>query len=317
MLSLVSPPLPGCPGALGVDARAAFAGAQRERQKVRQASAAALPRVARRQGAAADAAQAVAGVWQADALHAGGGARVVASGHALLDAELPGGGWPLGALTELLQPVEGAAPLWPLLLPALAAHRHARGPGAVVALVGAPQQPYLPALAAAGLPPERMLWIPGGAPATQLWAAEQALRCADVAVVLAWLPRARSADLRRLHLAAAQRGDGLLFGLRSAAVAHEASPAPLRLRLAPGTPLTQDDRVAASLQLHIVKRRGPPLSAPVLLPAYAAPLRALLAAHAQPAAPEPGSATVLSFATRVAPTEGGGDHALDRFAVAA
>jgi protein ImuA len=29
--------------------------------------------------------------------------QVVATGHAALDAQLPGGGWPVGAMTELLQ----------------------------------------------------------------------------------------------------------------------------------------------------------------------------------------------------------------------
>ena len=48
-------------------------------------------------------------VWQADAL-AGAPARVLATGDALLDAQLPGGGWPLGALTEVLQPVGATGP---------------------------------------------------------------------------------------------------------------------------------------------------------------------------------------------------------------
>ena len=45
-------------------------------------------------------------VWRADELAtslAGANSRVLASGHAALDAELPGGGWPVGALIEVLQ----------------------------------------------------------------------------------------------------------------------------------------------------------------------------------------------------------------------
>jgi protein ImuA len=45
---------------------------------------------------------------------------VLASGHAALDAQLPGGGWPVGALTELLLPHPGVGELR-LLAPALAA----------------------------------------------------------------------------------------------------------------------------------------------------------------------------------------------------
>ncbi|WP_298431873.1 translesion DNA synthesis-associated protein ImuA [Ottowia sp.] len=255
--------------------------------------------LAARRRAAADAAQAVAGVWQADALH-GGPARVAATGHAQLDADLPGGGWPLGAMTELLQPVlaaqpddvgAGEAPLWPLLLPALVAQRqawaaqHAAPSGhAVVVLVGVPRPPYLPALAAAGLPPDSLLWLPGAVPAAALWSAEQALRCADVAAVLAWLPRVRQAELRRLHLAAAQRGDSLLFVLRPAHVAREASPAPLRLQLelgpAPLHGLPEQGAALAPLVVRIVKRRGPPLAGPLLLPSQPSALRALMAASA-------------------------------------
>jgi hypothetical protein len=45
---------------------------------------------------------------------------VCASGHAMLDAQLPGGGWPVGTLTELLLPHAGLGELR-LLAPALAA----------------------------------------------------------------------------------------------------------------------------------------------------------------------------------------------------
>ena len=57
-------------------------------------------------------------VWLADAL-ADAPTRVLATGDALLDAQLPGGGWPLGALNEILQP-DGVHSEWRLLLPALA-----------------------------------------------------------------------------------------------------------------------------------------------------------------------------------------------------
>ncbi|HNA05104.1 MAG TPA: SOS cell division inhibitor, partial [Rhodocyclaceae bacterium] len=43
----------------------------------------------------------------------------IASGFAALDAELPGGGWPAGALTEIYPEVEGIGE-FSLLAPALA-----------------------------------------------------------------------------------------------------------------------------------------------------------------------------------------------------
>ncbi len=159
-------------------------------------------------------------VWPADELLCVT-ERVAATGHAALDAELPGGGWPLGALIELLQPARDAA-VWPLLLPAVALRQ--RASGGAVALVNPPHEPFLPAFTAGGLAASSLLWVRGETPVAQLWATEQALRCADVAVALAWLPRARATDLRRLHAAAALRADSLLFVLRpEAALAANAT----------------------------------------------------------------------------------------------
>ncbi|WP_249931289.1 translesion DNA synthesis-associated protein ImuA [Ramlibacter sp. 2FC] len=202
-------------------------------------------------------------VWRGEAL-AGAGGAVLPSGHAALDAQLPGGGWPLGAMVELLQP-QPQAPVWQLLLPGLA--RQLREQAGPAVLVGPPCEPFGPSLRAQGLPGERLLWVRSEPPAARLWAAEQALRCAEVSAVLAWLPQARSAELRRLQLAAQQQGR-LLFVLRGAQARHEASPAPLRLWLEGWD----------SLEVHILKRRGPPLEAPVRLPAQAPRVAALLAA---------------------------------------
>ncbi len=197
------------------------------------------------------------GVWSAAQLAAHPG-QVVASGYAALDTQLPGGGWPLGSLTELLQTQPGAGE-WGLLLPALAATPTPRG----VVLVGTPHVPLGAALNARGLEPQRLLWVHTEAPAARAWACEQALRCADVAAVLAWLPQVRADVLRRLHLAAQEHAK-LLWVLRPAQAQHEASPAPLRLRLEGGV-------------VHVVKRRGPPLAQPIALPLQAPAVLQLLA----------------------------------------
>lgn len=263
------------------------------------------------------------GVWSADALQACDG-DVVSSGYPVLDAELPGGGWPLGALVELLPPAGAAAPVWPLIGPVLAARQ--RAAGGTVVLVNPPHEPFLPALAAAGLDVAQLLWVPGATAAAQLWASEQALRCADVAAVLAWLPRVRSTELRRLHAAASQGGGSLLFVVRPAAAAAEASCARLRLRVtavasAPGAAAgdmgTGGDGSASQLRIDLLKRRGPPLAAPLWLPAQGPALRALLAASA---APVPGAAGAVVLPFQAAETEarhGEPGHALDRLAVAA
>jgi len=237
---------------------------------------------------------ACADLWRGDELGAADGpARP--TGHAALDAQLPGGGWPVGALTELLQPAPDA-PVWPLLLPALAAAVAERQ--APVVLVGPPHEPFGPALAGAGLPMQALLWVRAETAAERLWACEQALRCAGVAAVLAWLPQARAAELRRLQLAAARHA-ALLFVLRPEADREGASPARLRLRVAPseGRP--------DQLDVQVLKRRGPPMAAPLALPARSAHMAALLAAAGRrrrmavpDAASAGGGATVLRLDPR-------------------
>lgn len=215
-------------------------------------------------------------VWHAHAL-ASASQRVLASGDAALDAQLPGGGWPVGGLTELLQP-EGVHQEWRLLLPALT-----RSGSGMVVLVGAVHAPFAPALAAQGLHCQRLVWMVTVSTALRLWAAEQALRCADVDAVLVWVSASgraglRGEQLRRLQIAAAEH-DKLLFVMRPEPQRNEASPAALRLLIKPrtssegGTPPTDD-----ALQVDLIKRRGPPLTQPLTLIARAPPLRLLLGA---------------------------------------
>ncbi|MBO9515285.1 MAG: translesion DNA synthesis-associated protein ImuA [Variovorax sp.] len=252
------------------------------------------------------------GVWHADELGSAE-APVIGTGHAALDAQLPGGGWPVGAMTELLQTAP-QDPIWPLLLPGLVQAVQARG-GPVV-LIGPPCEPFGASLAAHGLAPESLMWVRSDAPAARLWACEQALRCADVGAVLAWLPQARVGELRRLQLAAAQH-DVLLFVCRPEAVAQSASPARLRLRI------VRSAADAGQVELHILKRRGPPLAAPVMAPARSERMSALLAAarlrrkmrlqeEAGPVAADPATTVV-----RIDTWKKEGRHALDRLAVVA
>ena len=220
---------------------------------------------------------ALPGVWRGDAW-AGSPAAVVTSGHAVLDAELPGGGWPTGELIDLLQPPV-AHHEWRLLVPALRlAQRH--GP---LVLVGPPHLPHLAAWAAQGVPPERLLWVKAPESNERLWAAEQVLRSGTAGAVLVWLPQARPEQLRRLQLAAraascseAEHVGPLLFALRADATRQQASPAPLRLLL----------RCAVGgLQVQVFKRRGPPMDRPITLAAEL-PVMACLR-HWPPAADTP------------------------------
>ena len=211
-----------------------------------------------------------AGVWHAGELD-GASLQTFATGYEALDHALPGAGWPQGALIEVMQPQAGLHE-WGLIAPALAGMQ-ALAPGLLMVLVGAPYLPFGPALGARQLNLQRLLCVQsqgGDAPAL-LWATREALQCADVAAVLAWLPDARSAHLRRLQIAA-HAHNKLLFVFRTPRAQHESSPAPLRLLLE-GT--LQE---GGNLLVHVLKRRGPPLAAPVLLHPRPARLAALLAA---------------------------------------
>lgn len=266
---------------------------------------------------------AVPGVWHADALGAGP-QPAQPTGYALLDAQLPGGGWPVGALSEVLQPVAGLHE-WQLVLPALA-QATARRAGAVVA-VAPPCEPFGPALQAQGLPAQRLCMVRAGNAHAALWAAEQALRCRDVLAVMAWLPQAPPAALRRLQLAATQQQQ-LLWVFRPASAAPQASPALLRL-LVQGLALPADAAPSPAMHVQILKRRGPPLAQGLHLPGCHPRLALVLAAQAArrraaqgvagAAVARPGAAPALAMRPVLAPwlavPEGRG-HALDRAAIA-
>ncbi len=226
-------------------------------------------------------------LWRAHQL--GGAAQVVcASGHAALDAQLPGGGWPQGVLTELLLPHPGVGELR-LLAPVLAALQAA---AALRDVVGSAHHAQClgagwhwgwtcgawcwcaPGAAQPGSGPGSCGKLPA---ADMLWALEHALKSGHLGALLAWLPARLPTDaLRRLQLAA-QSHDGPVFLLRSEQERSRPSAAPLRLLLASAGP--------DQLHVTLLKRRGPPLATPLTLalpPVLSPPAlaRALQGGHA-------------------------------------
>lgn len=210
------------------------------------------------------------------------GYQTLPTGHAALDELLPGSGWPVGALTEIVVERQGLGEL-ALVMPALAAlSRQGRN----LAWVAPPYVPYAPALEQAGLELSRVLWLRSNGLEENLWAAEQALRSGVCGAVLLWLAPNQAAQinvrsLRRLQLAAEQgESMALLFWRRAVTF----SPAALRLRVFnpsvtnkgmapisnpggawdwslswPGDDLPQLDSgpwAARDLQLEILKCRG-------------------------------------------------------------
>jgi len=199
--------------------------------------------------------------------------RCLPTGFPTLDSELPGGGWPTAAMTEILCDKQAIGEL-ALLMPALAALTTA---GKRIVWLAPPYLPYAPALAAAGVDLTQLTVVRAPGRRDTLWAAEQALRAGVCHALLAWLPRARYAELRRLAVAASA-GRAFVALWRPGESLHESTPACLRLALEPGPGV---------LAVRIVKRRGPPLAGSLLLQVKR-PFHALdCPAPARPAAGQP------------------------------
>jgi len=188
-------------------------------------------------------------VWRGDQLASSPAA--VSSGFAALDQELPGGGWPKGALVELLRDSEGIGELR-LLLPALARLTQA---GEWIVLVAPPHVPYAPAFAAGGIDPARVIVVAVTEEKHRWWAAEQVLRADSAGALLFWPRLVNDQRLRRLQLAA-QEGATPGFVFAGTERAAQPSPSPLRIRLS---------ATEARLRIEVFKRRGGGMAKPLLL----------------------------------------------------
>jgi len=169
------------------------------------------------------------------------------TGWPTLDAALPTGGWPEHAMTEILLPADGVGELQ-LVLPTLA--RLTREERTVM-VISPPYVPYVAGWEARGVVMSHVDIVRADE-RDVLWAAEQCLRSASCAAVLAWPMHADDRSLRRLQVAA-DTGKAMAFVFRDRRHAVQASPAALRLELE-STP---------SWQVRVRKCRGgnPPMSA--------------------------------------------------------
>jgi len=166
------------------------------------------------------------------------------TGFAALDAQLPSGGWPESALSELLLPMDGIGELR-LLWPTLARLSQAGDAASdeKIVLIAPPYLPFASAWANAGVRLDK-LQIVLAQPRDVLWATEQCLRSAACAAVLCWPLQADDRALRRLQVAA-ETGQCLGFAMRDAKAAANPSPAALRIVID-----------AAPAQLRVIKCRG-------------------------------------------------------------
>ncbi len=184
----------------------------------------------------------------------------IPSGHARLDLELPGGGWPRGALVEVLHEGKGLGEV-SLLFGAL---RVVAGEGRAVAWINPPHLPYAPALASAGVGLEACLVVRPASAEDALWSADQALRSGACGAALFWLPeKCDYAWLRRLQMAA-ESGRTLAVLFRPVSALSLATPAQLRVLVAHHEGL---------LHVSLPKRRGPPLARPIAIRVPGRPAR--------------------------------------------
>ncbi len=177
-------------------------------------------------------------------------ARAIPTGFSDLDRHLPGGGWPLGAITEIFVDGYGIGELT-LLMPAMAALTKSdpAKPPKWVAWIAPPFVPYAPALQQHGVDVDRLLMIhPPSGSKSRLWAIEQVVRSGSSTGVLAWVASAEDVILRRLQLAAEDQACWVLL-FRPASARQQRSPAALRIGLSQ-TPAATGTRV------QIIKCRG-------------------------------------------------------------
>ncbi|GIX35056.1 MAG: CDP-6-deoxy-delta-3,4-glucoseen reductase [Lysobacteraceae bacterium] len=157
-----------------------------------------------------------------------------------LDAVLPGGGWPLAALVEILLAFDGLGEV-SLLGPLFA---QLSGEGQKVVLIGPPYLPFPPAWRQAGIVLDQVHRVDAEG-RDALWAAEQCLRSGACGAVLCWPLQADDRALRRLQWAA-ETGGCLGFAVRPLRLARQSSPAAWRLVIEAGSPP----------QLRVLKCRG-------------------------------------------------------------
>ena len=161
------------------------------------------------------------------------------TGIATLDQALLGG-WPVGALSQIVSRESGLG--FSLMVPLLARLTRA---GRHVALIAPPYIPYAPALRDAGVDLQKLLWIAPKDRVDALWATEQMLRSGLHGAVALWSPALEAPIERRLQFAAETGRSIGIVAHAGAYGAHSIAAVRLQLKAAP-----------AALSVEIVRCRG-------------------------------------------------------------
>lgn len=159
-----------------------------------------------------------------------------------LDAQLPGGGWPLGSVTELCATHNEIGAL-SALVPTMA--RLTRADRKIV-LMAPKNMADIEQLGDQGLR-MRHVNVLRAHDENALWAMEQKLRSGEIAMLVAWVDGIRNRDVRRLQ-DAASAGGAMAMLFRKAGASRFSRASSLHLLLRPGTD--------GLLDIEILKPRG-------------------------------------------------------------
>ncbi|WP_164880959.1 translesion DNA synthesis-associated protein ImuA [Aestuariirhabdus litorea] len=168
---------------------------------------------------------------------------MISTGYSRLDEELPGGGWPVGAVTDLHCDGEAGKELR-LLLPVLAllSQQQERW----LLWVAPPLMPSADVLRAAGVNLSRVLVVRAESVQDRVGVIEQALLAGQCSGVLGWLNDLDLNAMERLQ-AAASEGGSLCLLLRHKRFGSLPFLAPLCVRLSEGE---------KGVDVEVLKRQG-------------------------------------------------------------
>jgi hypothetical protein len=180
-----------------------------------------------------------------------GADELVSSGCRELDQALPAGGFVPGTLIEWLASGPGSAAS---MLSLLVARQACLRGGAVVVLDRAGQF-YPPAAAAWGIDLERLILIRAANSPDELWALDQALRCAAVSAVWVVLDKLDARSFRRVQLAA-EVGGGLGLLVRPVRVRGQPTWSDMQILVEPLPGHPSSDPHARRTRVQVVRCRG-------------------------------------------------------------
>jgi len=193
-------------------------------------------------------------------------AKSFSTGLHALDRLLPGEAFAYGAIHEILaQPGQGL----PLFFAALLA-RAAGGiptsssshPGKAIVWSDPHANLYPPALAAIGIPLDRLFLLRPANPADELWALAECLRCTGISATLANPPTLSRIEARRLQLAVESGGGaGILLRTLDNASIHYAAASRWLVQHLPG------QRTMQRWQLQLIHAHGGRVGQTIILEA--------------------------------------------------